>query len=372
MLADTDTRKLPATGLQLAALRDALDEAAPQLRIFYILDCCFSGNPRRGGLAAGTTFGQRAADSLTPVARNGTDQLRWGAALLGAADPGQMAQDQAEAGRTPFSDALLAVLERGDGSRQRALTLADLHDLTWTRICQTQPSEDDRPRLFLESPDQSDGDIARGVALFPNVASAGGLTPAIDRRPPPQRRQEVPQEQPPLTHMPRPEPIQAPEERETLAGPPVRTREQIEQLPKASDQRPVRNVELEAEITHLKQQLGEQRQIAGERARRIEELVGEIAPLKKQLEDTRLTAEKHARKIGELETQIERLHAQHASAPHPDSQDRPAGAGPDDLTSSESAGRHKPGSSWRRWMMLAALGVTALAAIALWRLLSPV
>jgi hypothetical protein len=349
MLADTDTRKVDSTGLRVASLRNVLDEAARQIRLFYLLDCCFPGDALRG-LADGATVAQLATDALRASApREHSDQLRWGSALLCAASPCEPTQAHAEASRTLFSDALVEVMARGDGRLPRLFTLADMWDLTSAHVRQHQ-AEESRIRTFLESPDQTDGDIARSIALFPNPALQTEETSSHDRRADPrlqqQKRRERLQEEAELHEMRLQELIQVRQERDLQARQLAQGREEIEQQSKLAEQRLQRIAELDSGLAQLREQLEEQRKTAEERGQQIVELLREVERLNAELEK------------------------QHAKTLRPREPGRDANAEQDRLI--DRAGSrgliHRLRSSLS-WMMIAALGVIALVVVALWRLI---
>jgi hypothetical protein len=72
-----------------------------------------------------------------------------------------------------FTDALLKVLRSGDSQCAPYLTLAEVQSLAWERL----QGYSNPVRPVLHSPDQSEGDIAAIVGLFPNLALSGSIGP---------------------------------------------------------------------------------------------------------------------------------------------------------------------------------------------------
>jgi hypothetical protein len=369
MLAETDPRKLDATGLQITSLKDALNEAARLLRIFYLLDCRFSGDAHRGPVT-GTMVARLAEEALAPAMQDdGSARLTSGSAVLGAAVPDQAEQDESEAGGSPFSDALLEVLARGDSSLQRPFTLADVYDLTWTQVCRKYPAEKTQPRLFLESPDQTAGDVARRITLFPNAAARIEPLPV-----PAQTHSDESSEPAPGSALSTPELVQAPEEHTSRAGQLALALEDNRQPATFTDQALLRTLELDGEIGRLREQLAGLRLTVDERGQRIVELDREIAQLKEQLEGQRHTAEERALRIAELTGEVGRqngqLQAREDQALRPPGQEHPDRAhtmGPTDASGSS----RPPRSARRTWVMIAAISIVALLLVVLWRVFKP-
>lgn len=156
-----------ATGLPLAALADLLKEHGRNYRRFVLLDCCFAAEALREfqGAADDALVRKASAAFEEHTPKRQLEVPRQGTTLFCAADKDSVAISPQSLQRTMFSDALLNVLQKGDPDRAGDLTLVDIRDLTWEQL-RGQHQKPVRPALH--SPDQSQGDIAQLVPLFPN------------------------------------------------------------------------------------------------------------------------------------------------------------------------------------------------------------
>jgi formylglycine-generating enzyme required for sulfatase activity len=169
-LAQTNEEVYDTTGLKFASLSGVLKKRAKSFRFFYLLDCCFAGEVLRATLGDADAVARLATAALdVDGPRFKVDIPRRGAAALCATSPDDLALAPQGLRRTIFTDALVDVLARGDRELPNAMTLADVRELVWEQI-RRKHSEvpENQIRPYLGSPDQTEGDIATKVALFPN------------------------------------------------------------------------------------------------------------------------------------------------------------------------------------------------------------
>jgi hypothetical protein len=169
-LTETDRNVFDTTGLRFTSLSDALKQRSKSFRFFYILDCCFAGEALRAFQGDSDAVGRLLTAPLrVDGPRFKSDVPRRGAAALCATSPDDEARAPEALGRTVFTDALVEVLARGDKELQEAMTLADVRDLAWEHIREKHKDvPENQIRPYLGSPDQTEGDIAAAVPLFPN------------------------------------------------------------------------------------------------------------------------------------------------------------------------------------------------------------
>jgi Caspase domain len=166
------------TGLKVNELAEVLKERARTFRRFVILDCCFAAEALKEfqGAAEDAIYAKANGAFAEDTPRRPLAVPRRGTALYCAAGKDHVARSPRELPRTMFSDALLEVLRRGDPQCAPYLTLSEVKDLAWERL-QDYPNP---VRPVLHSPDQTDGDIAAIVGLFPNrgLREAARVAPA--------------------------------------------------------------------------------------------------------------------------------------------------------------------------------------------------
>jgi hypothetical protein len=171
------------TGLKVNELAEVLKERARTFRRFVILDCCFAAEALKEfqGAAEDAIYAKASGAFAEDTPRRPLAVPRRGTALYCAAGKDHVARSPKDLPRTMFSDALLDVLRRGDPQCAPYLTLAEVKDLAWERL-QDYPNP---VRPVLHSPDQTDGDIAAIVGLFPNrgLRPSVGLEQKIDPEP---------------------------------------------------------------------------------------------------------------------------------------------------------------------------------------------
>jgi hypothetical protein len=159
------------TGLKVTELAEVLKERARSFRRFVILDCCFAAEALKEfqGGADDAIYAKAKGAFAEDMPRRPVEIPHRGTALYCAADKDSVARSPKELSHTMFTDALLAVLRGGDRQSAPYLTLADVKDLAWERL----QSYSNPVRPVLHSPDQTEGDIAEIVGLFPNFALPG-------------------------------------------------------------------------------------------------------------------------------------------------------------------------------------------------------
>jgi hypothetical protein len=169
-----------STGLKVTELAEVLKERARSFRHFVILDCCFAAEALREfqGAADDAIYAKAKGAFAEDTLRRPQQIPRRGTALYCAADKDSVARSPKELPHTMFTDALLSVLRSGDAQFAQYLTLAEVQSLAWERL-QGYPNP---VRPVLHSPDQTEGDIAAIVGLFPNLAlsrSAMAAAPSV-------------------------------------------------------------------------------------------------------------------------------------------------------------------------------------------------
>lgn len=160
------------SGLRLASLGEGFKKRSRSFRIFYIFDCCFSGAVL-DALQSPSAAAELALSALRVEGRRVASEVpRHGSALLCATGPDDVALAPAGLRRTVFSDALLETLYCGSDEYHSTLTVKDLAELIWDYIKHKHnniPRHQVRP--VVHAPDQSDGNVATHIGLFPNAAS---------------------------------------------------------------------------------------------------------------------------------------------------------------------------------------------------------
>lgn len=196
-LADTDQDFYDATGLRVTSLGEVLKQRAKSFRFFHILDCCFAGEAIRAFMGDSSALGRRLTAPFTVDGPRFTSDLpRRGSAALCASSPDDEARAPEGLQRTVFTDALVDVLGKGDRELPNAMTLANVRDLVWQRIREKhRDTPENQIQPYLGSPDQTEGDIATQVALFPNPSSPQSQTEEAAR--PAKQKHQAEQTAPP-------------------------------------------------------------------------------------------------------------------------------------------------------------------------------
>lgn len=152
-----------ASGLQVASLAYTLKEQARHVRLMLILDCCFAqrafalfqGGPDQVALRQTIDAFQMGGKSRGIPAK--------GMALLSSSNQRTPSLLLADFSSTMFTKAFLDALTHGAAMQRERLSLRDVKEATW-EILSVMP---DAPRPVVDSPDQSEGDVA-DVPFFPN------------------------------------------------------------------------------------------------------------------------------------------------------------------------------------------------------------
>ena len=166
-LYDTRNGRISSTGYLTRALAKTLKEHARNLRMFWILDCCFAA-------AAYDVF---QASPLTIAETQIKDELPTkGASLLCAANRNEPAVAPSGYKYTMFSSGFLHTLRTGVEELPEMLTFSDVGELTRNWI--KKEFQDEAVRPEIHSPNQVEGEIAK-IPLFPNVAHKK-LSPALE------------------------------------------------------------------------------------------------------------------------------------------------------------------------------------------------
>ncbi len=155
-----------ASTLLIKTLAHTIKEKARSLRRIIILDCCFAGAalPHFQG---GDVAIQQTMDLFHEPGRGRGRLPPRGTSLLCATNSHNGAQLLPDDTNTLFTKSLVEVLTQGNVFRQQQLSLRDVVSL----IRDVLPSN--APKPYLNSPDQSEGDVA-AVEFFPNPARSLG------------------------------------------------------------------------------------------------------------------------------------------------------------------------------------------------------
>lgn len=152
-----DNRELSSLGLR--HLARTLSRQASRLRVFALLDACFSGEAR--------TYFQHGGDN-DEILRSDLYGLfpERGVAIISSSSGVNTSKVVVDRGVTMFSEALLSVLWHGSKDPVEELSLRDVHQLTTDAVA--HKNEYERPvRPELHSPVQRFGDIS-DIPIFPN------------------------------------------------------------------------------------------------------------------------------------------------------------------------------------------------------------
>ncbi|WP_156955541.1 caspase family protein [Polaromonas glacialis] len=165
-----------ASGLRVSFLAEELKSKARRYCRFIVLDCCFAAEALATFQSEGTDAIMRGATkAFAEEGQSAKSEIPTrGTALYCAADKDSVARSPIGHDRTMFTDGLLRALAAGDPLLPDVLTLDHLSHLVWDQIRKLH-NEPVRPSIHC--PDQSDGNIAQRVQLFPN--SAKRLSPPL-------------------------------------------------------------------------------------------------------------------------------------------------------------------------------------------------
>ena len=154
---------LLASGLGVKALAYTLKEEARHLRRIIILDCCFAAAALHAFQGAPD---QVALEKTIDAFRGGRKAEGFptkGTTLFCSSNQKSPSQLLADYSSTMFTKAFLDVLTQGTPSQQDRLTLREVKDAARDLLFEIQ----DAPKPVVDSPDQSEGDVA-DIPFFPN------------------------------------------------------------------------------------------------------------------------------------------------------------------------------------------------------------
>ena len=150
-----------STSIRFVDLLQLLKNYAKDLRRYLILDCCFA--------AAGVKL-QTAGATIRRVVRTQEEQMpAAGTAMLCSSSSGDVAVALDAEKLTMFSGALLKALQLGNRNHNEKRTLSDLGSQVEEIIRTSYQDKGVRPELHV--PEQTKGNIAEQVRLFPNATA---------------------------------------------------------------------------------------------------------------------------------------------------------------------------------------------------------
>lgn len=167
-IRSTKTGSIRSSAIAMAALAETLKTNARHLRRFVILDCCFAAESCKYMMQA--EIDQTALKQTISAFEEKSTAIgfpRKGTALLCSSGQKEASLILPDESGTMFSEALVRALEQGN-TRQQEKAYLSLYDLkTVIEEVLENLGEENAPRPFVSSPDQSDGDVA-AVPFFPN------------------------------------------------------------------------------------------------------------------------------------------------------------------------------------------------------------
>jgi tetratricopeptide (TPR) repeat protein len=161
------------SGIGIASLSYTLKQKARRIRRLIILDCCFAATAFHAFQSTpGEVAGQQAFAALAERSK-GTGYPERGSALLCSSGPKVPSLISRDGNVTLFTEALLYALFTGDTRQPQKLYLS-LRELTTliTEFLEDSP-EENAPKPYIGSPDQSEGDVA-DIPFFPNPHAKQG------------------------------------------------------------------------------------------------------------------------------------------------------------------------------------------------------
>jgi len=200
-LAATDSDDEPNSSLSIAALAAVIKARAAFARRFVILDCCYAGEALAEFLspdAFAHSTNQLFEHEDAPVKHK---DLKRGTTVLCAVDKDTAAKAPKDLPLTMFSTAFMHAVTKGHPNLPEMMTFRDVYELVGDRL-----PEDLQPALV--SPDQTRGDLAHMLRLFPNPAARREPSPPLrpykqpalhltEHEPGPSFPPNMPQEPPP-------------------------------------------------------------------------------------------------------------------------------------------------------------------------------
>lgn len=149
------------SGLLFKNLARRIAKTAKGLRVYFILDCCFSGE---------AAFDFQFTNSSEFIGRQFVSNFpASGTTLLCSSSKDLPSFIVKERNITMFSEGLERALTKGSKNiNQKYLTLREVCDLADRHIKTANESSNVRPEIH--SPDQQEGDISQLVRIFPNYS----------------------------------------------------------------------------------------------------------------------------------------------------------------------------------------------------------
>ncbi|MFM0631250.1 caspase family protein [Paraburkholderia xenovorans] len=176
-IASTDRNAQTVTSLNVSALAQQIKLLAAWSRRFVILDCCFAGEALKDFLSEEGL--SRTAEHAFEAyeTRHASQNPKRGTTVLCASDRYTRALASRDRQLTMFTGALIDVLRIGSSDAPSMLTLGNVLQLVRDKLWQA-----DVPKPVLVSPDQTEGDLAQMLRLFPNRGASEDLPPTPEPR----------------------------------------------------------------------------------------------------------------------------------------------------------------------------------------------
>lgn len=162
-LRRTRVENVGVSSIRVADLASSLGGNAAEMRVYLILDACFSAEATKEFLSKNPT------DALIQQVENADRLPQKGISLFSSSASTSVSRLVLDRKRTMFSESLLHVLWKGNGDEnEERLSFKDVQTATEAILRWKNPENAVRPELH--SPRQLEGDIAR-IPFFPNNVS---------------------------------------------------------------------------------------------------------------------------------------------------------------------------------------------------------
>jgi Caspase domain len=158
IMPTTRSDNIAISSLNPGMLATTLAFLSRSMRIFVIIDACFSGKSL-------IDF----AEGRFPSLNDQLDIPERGVAFLCSSSARTPSRIRADRSQTVFSKALVQVLWEGSRKRSSSLTLIDLEEEIWERIQSNETEKRDRVRPKAVATSFEDSDLTK-IPLFPNAA----------------------------------------------------------------------------------------------------------------------------------------------------------------------------------------------------------
>ncbi|WP_228935201.1 hypothetical protein [Paraburkholderia saeva] len=170
-IASTSKQSVSLTSLKVGAVAEVVTKLAAWSRRFVILDCCYAGGAIDAFLADDSGLSKAAEAAFATYERRYTSEAPTrGTTVLCAADKNSKAKAPPGEEYTLFTGVLLDVLRTGKTNGPSFFTLGNVVQLVRDRLRRLNEG----PMPVLISPDQTEGDLAQMVEIFPNRAKVTG------------------------------------------------------------------------------------------------------------------------------------------------------------------------------------------------------